>query len=156
VLRTRTVKEFQAALEQARASDRTTVVYIETDPLAPVPSSQSWWDVPVSDMGGFLATLLVLAIMGAVMTVMGGFTPGAFRVAWLVQSPVWLMAVIGVLIMRRQARRLDAVSPARGRQDRSPFRWARAPQTSACLVGEHSGADDGTGGRRNNERAGHV
>ena len=49
VLRTRTVKEFTAALEQARASDRTTVVYIETDPLAPVPSSQSWWDVPVSE-----------------------------------------------------------------------------------------------------------
>jgi hypothetical protein len=55
--------------------------------------------------------------MGAVMTVMGGFTPGAFRVAWLVQYPVWLMAVIGVLIMRRQARRLDT---ARGVIPRPP------------------------------------
>ena len=60
------------------------------------------------NMGGFLATLFVLAVMGAVMTVMGGFTPGAFRLAWLVQYPVWLVAVIGVLVMRRQARRLDA------------------------------------------------
>ncbi|HXL20289.1 MAG TPA: MFS transporter, partial [Streptosporangiaceae bacterium] len=71
----------------------------------------------IVNMGGFLATLLVLATMGAVMTVMGGFTPGAFRVAWLVQYPVWLMAVIGVLIMRRQARRLGA---ARGVIPRPP------------------------------------
>ncbi len=56
VLRTATVKEFAAALEQARASARTTVVYIETDPLAPVPSSQSWWDVPVSETSALEST----------------------------------------------------------------------------------------------------
>jgi 3D-(3,5/4)-trihydroxycyclohexane-1,2-dione acylhydrolase (decyclizing) len=56
VLRTRTVKEFTEALAQARASDRTTVVYIETDPLAPVPSSQSWWDVPVSETSALEST----------------------------------------------------------------------------------------------------
>jgi 3D-(3,5/4)-trihydroxycyclohexane-1,2-dione acylhydrolase (decyclizing) len=56
VLRTATTKEFAAALEQARASDRTTVVYIETDPLAPVPSSQSWWDVPVSEVSELAST----------------------------------------------------------------------------------------------------
>ena len=56
VLRTATVKEFAAALEQARASDRTTVVYIETDPLAPVPSSESWWDVPVSETSALEST----------------------------------------------------------------------------------------------------
>ncbi len=60
-------------------------------------------------MGGFSATLLVLALMGGVMTAMGGgFTPEAFRVAWLVQYPVWLAAAIGVLVMRRQARGRDA------------------------------------------------
>ena len=36
--------------KEARAADRTTVVHIETDPLAPVPSSESWWDVPVSEV----------------------------------------------------------------------------------------------------------
>jgi 3D-(3,5/4)-trihydroxycyclohexane-1,2-dione acylhydrolase (decyclizing) len=41
---------FRAALEQAKASDHTTVVYVETDPLAPVPSSEGWWDVPVSEV----------------------------------------------------------------------------------------------------------
>src|SRR6266700_491087 len=56
VLRTATVREFAAALEQARASDRTTVVYIETDPLAPVPSSQSWWAVPVSETSALEST----------------------------------------------------------------------------------------------------
>jgi 3D-(3,5/4)-trihydroxycyclohexane-1,2-dione acylhydrolase (decyclizing) len=56
VIRTRTVKELAAALAQSRASDRTTVVYIETDPLAPVPSSQSWWDVPVSETSALTST----------------------------------------------------------------------------------------------------
>ena len=68
------------------------------------------------NMAGFSATLFVLAVMGAVMTAMGGFTPEAFRVAWLVQYPVWLVAAIGVLVMRRQARGQDAargVVPAR-------------------------------------------
>jgi len=56
MIRTRTVKEFAAALEQARASDRTTVIYLETDPLAPVPSSESWWDVPVSEISALEST----------------------------------------------------------------------------------------------------
>jgi 3D-(3,5/4)-trihydroxycyclohexane-1,2-dione acylhydrolase (decyclizing) len=56
VLRTQTMAEFTEALKQARASDRTTVVYIETDPLAPVPSSQSWWDVPVSEVSALTST----------------------------------------------------------------------------------------------------
>lgn len=59
------------------------------------------------NMGGFTATLFLLAAMGAVMTVMGGFTPAAFRVAWLVQYPIWLAAAAGVLVMRRRTRALD-------------------------------------------------
>jgi hypothetical protein len=68
------------------------------------------------NMGGFSATLVVLAAMGAVMTALGGFTPEAFRVAWLVQYPVWLVAAIAVLVTRRQVRRQDAArdqDPAR-------------------------------------------
>ena len=56
VLRTRTVAEFRAGLERAKASDRTTVVYVETDPLAPVPSSEGWWDVPVSEVSALDST----------------------------------------------------------------------------------------------------
>ena len=35
-------------------------------------------------------------------------TPEAFRVAWLLQYPVWAIAVVGVLVNRRRARALDA------------------------------------------------
>jgi 3D-(3,5/4)-trihydroxycyclohexane-1,2-dione acylhydrolase (decyclizing) len=47
VIRCRTVADLRDGLKRAREADRTTVVHIETDPLSPVPSSESWWDVPV-------------------------------------------------------------------------------------------------------------
>jgi 3D-(3,5/4)-trihydroxycyclohexane-1,2-dione acylhydrolase (decyclizing) len=50
VIRVRTIEEFRAAIARSRASDRTTAIHIETDPLAPVPDSESWWDVPVSEV----------------------------------------------------------------------------------------------------------
>jgi 3D-(3,5/4)-trihydroxycyclohexane-1,2-dione acylhydrolase (decyclizing) len=56
VLRTKTVEEFRAALAEAKATDQTTAVYIETDPLAPVPSSEGWWDVPVSQVSALDST----------------------------------------------------------------------------------------------------
>ena len=56
VLRTRTIEEFRVALGKAREASRTTVVYIETDPLAPVPSSESWWDVPVAETSALDST----------------------------------------------------------------------------------------------------
>ncbi|WP_033289480.1 3D-(3,5/4)-trihydroxycyclohexane-1,2-dione acylhydrolase (decyclizing) [Amycolatopsis jejuensis] len=50
VLRASTVDEFRAALKQAKANPTTTVVHIETDPLAPNPPGSAWWDVPVSEV----------------------------------------------------------------------------------------------------------
>ena len=50
VIRVSTIAEFRAAIHTSRASTRTTAIHIETDPLAPVPSSESWWDVPVSEV----------------------------------------------------------------------------------------------------------
>ncbi len=50
VIRVRTMEEFRAAIATAKAATRTTAIHIETDPLAPVPSSESWWDVPVSEV----------------------------------------------------------------------------------------------------------
>jgi hypothetical protein len=47
-------------------------------------------------------------VMGAVMTAVGGFTPEAFRMAWLVMYPVWALAIVGIVVTRRKARRLDA------------------------------------------------
>jgi 3D-(3,5/4)-trihydroxycyclohexane-1,2-dione acylhydrolase (decyclizing) len=50
VLRARTIDEFRDALAKAGASDRTTVVCVETDPSVQAPSSESWWDVPVAEV----------------------------------------------------------------------------------------------------------
>jgi MFS family permease len=62
----------------------------------------------IVNLGGFLASLLVLATMGIVLDALGGFGFEAFRIAWLAQYPVWLVAVIGIVVTRRKARRLDA------------------------------------------------
>ena len=48
VIRCRTIADLADGLKRAREADRLTVVHIETDPLSPVPSSESWWDVPVA------------------------------------------------------------------------------------------------------------
>jgi 3D-(3,5/4)-trihydroxycyclohexane-1,2-dione acylhydrolase (decyclizing) len=37
-------------LEQARAAERTTVIYVPVDPLKGVPGYESWWDVPVAEV----------------------------------------------------------------------------------------------------------
>jgi len=47
---------FEAALRKAKASDRATVVHVETDPLVDAPSSESWWDVPVSEVSTLAST----------------------------------------------------------------------------------------------------
>jgi 3D-(3,5/4)-trihydroxycyclohexane-1,2-dione acylhydrolase (decyclizing) len=51
-----TVAELEAALQYARASPRTTVVHIETDPLVAAPSSEAWWDVPVAEVAKLRST----------------------------------------------------------------------------------------------------
>ncbi|HKH19065.1 MAG TPA: 3D-(3,5/4)-trihydroxycyclohexane-1,2-dione acylhydrolase (decyclizing), partial [Solirubrobacteraceae bacterium] len=53
VLRTRTIDELRAALDQAKAhAGGPVVVHVETDRYAGVPSYESWWDVPVAAVGG--------------------------------------------------------------------------------------------------------
>jgi 3D-(3,5/4)-trihydroxycyclohexane-1,2-dione acylhydrolase (decyclizing) len=56
VLRAGTVEEFRAALRQARAAERTTVVHVETDPLAPAAPGEAWWDVPVAAVSALEST----------------------------------------------------------------------------------------------------
>ncbi len=56
VIRVRTIEEFRAAVATCRAAEHTTAIHVETDPLAPVPSSASWWDVPVSEVSALDST----------------------------------------------------------------------------------------------------
>jgi 3D-(3,5/4)-trihydroxycyclohexane-1,2-dione acylhydrolase (decyclizing) len=48
-VRASTIAELESALYAARASSHTTVIHVETDPLAGAPSSEAWWDVPVAE-----------------------------------------------------------------------------------------------------------
>ena len=40
----------QRALEEARSTERTTVIYVPVDPDIRVPGYDSWWDVPVAEV----------------------------------------------------------------------------------------------------------
>jgi len=50
VVRATTAAEFTDAVKVAKGNDVTTVIHVETDPLISAPSSESWWDVPVSEV----------------------------------------------------------------------------------------------------------
>ncbi len=65
VIRCRTIADLADGLKRAREADRLTVVYIETDPLSPVPSSESWWDVPVSATSSLDSTREARAVYDA-------------------------------------------------------------------------------------------
>jgi 3D-(3,5/4)-trihydroxycyclohexane-1,2-dione acylhydrolase (decyclizing) len=50
VISSTTRDDLQAALEEARRTDRTTVIVIEVDREIRVPGYESWWDVPVAEV----------------------------------------------------------------------------------------------------------
>jgi MFS family permease len=58
------------------------------------------------NMGGFVASLLVMQAMGLILDAAGDFSFESFRLAWTVQYAIWVLAVVGILITRRKARRL--------------------------------------------------
>ena len=49
-VKTATLGEFRQALEEAKKSDRISVVVVETDPSVSVPGYESWWNVPVAEV----------------------------------------------------------------------------------------------------------
>lgn len=48
--------EFADAIKVAKASENTTVIHVETDPMIYAPDSHSWWDVPVSEVSTLAST----------------------------------------------------------------------------------------------------
>ena len=56
VIRAATASEFTDAVKVAKANDHTTVIHVETDPLIYAPDSDSWWDVPVSQVSALDST----------------------------------------------------------------------------------------------------
>ena len=57
------------------------------------------------NMGGFIASLLVMQAMGLIIGAAGGYSFSSFRLAWSVQYVVWIVAAVAILITRRKARR---------------------------------------------------
>ncbi len=50
------IDELRRALDAARSSTGPVVVCVETDPLVPAPSSESWWEVPVAEVADLEST----------------------------------------------------------------------------------------------------
>lgn len=50
------IAAFRENYAKAVASDRATVLYIETDRLGPNPPGSAWWDVPVSEVSALAST----------------------------------------------------------------------------------------------------
>ena len=72
------------------------------------------------NMGGFIASLLVMQGMGLIIDAVGEFSFEAFRRAWTVQYAIWALAVVGILITRRKARRVITLNlgPQPAREER--------------------------------------
>ena len=54
--RGRVLRDVQHVLPREIGLPHTVAIHIESDPLAPVPSSESWWDVPVSQVSDLDST----------------------------------------------------------------------------------------------------
>ena len=56
VLRADGIDEFRDAVIKAKASTRTTVIHVETNPMIPAPDGSAWWDVPVAAVSQLAST----------------------------------------------------------------------------------------------------
>ena len=59
----------------------------------------------IVNVGGFLASLLLMQGMGQVISAHGGYSFESFRLAWCLQYLGWAVAVAGIIITRAKARR---------------------------------------------------
>lgn len=59
------------------------------------------------NMGGFLASLVVMQLMGLIIGAGDAWSFEAFRAAWLTQYLIWAIAAVGVVANARKTRRGD-------------------------------------------------
>lgn len=83
------------------------------------------------NIGGFLATLIVIQSIGLILDRLGGYSFDAFRAAWLTQYPVWIVSVVGVLVTRTRARRVMAAEGVRVPPLRESWRERRGGRDDA-------------------------
>ena len=51
------IDDLKAAVAAAKASERTTVIHIESDPRRYAPGGEGWWDVPVPETSTLTSTM---------------------------------------------------------------------------------------------------
>ncbi|WP_204803764.1 MFS transporter [Mycobacterium riyadhense] len=76
----------------------------------------------IVNMGGFLAALTAMQVMGFILEATDDYSFGSFRLAWTVQYPVWVLGAIAILVTGRKARRHTEIEH---RQN-----WAAISETS--------------------------
>jgi hypothetical protein len=85
---------------------------------AAVPPARIGRASGIVNVGGFVSTVAVVLLVGVALDLQGAGTPDAytltaFRVAMLVQIPVWLVALAGIA---RASRTVGAQSAADGKR----------------------------------------
>ena len=53
---TNAIADLSAAVKAAKASDRATLIHINSDPLIYSPSGEGWWDVPIAEVSTMEST----------------------------------------------------------------------------------------------------
>ncbi|GAA2036206.1 MFS transporter [Agromyces tropicus] len=82
----------------------------------------------ITNVGGFLAALLAILLIGIAMDAQGAGTPDtysleAFRIAFLTQVPLWLLGALFIVIERRRTRiHIGLDEPRSRRRDRGTDR----------------------------------
>ena len=77
----------------------------------------------ITNVGGFLASLIAIFLIGAALDIQGAGTPetyslDAFRVAFLTQVPIWLVGAFFIVFERRRTRVLLGLDEPRVRRRR--------------------------------------
>lgn len=77
----------------------------------------------ITNVGGFLAGLIAIFLIGATLDLQGAGTPetyslSAFRLAFLTQVPIWLVGIFFIVYERRRTRVLMGLDQPRARRPR--------------------------------------
>ncbi|MFV0320445.1 MAG: MFS transporter [Microbacterium sp.] len=77
----------------------------------------------ITNVGGFLAALIAIFLIGAALDIQGAGTPetytlNAFRLAFLTQVPIWLVGICFVVFERRRTRIVMGLDQPRPRRRR--------------------------------------
>lgn len=79
----------------------------------------------ITNVGGFLSALVAIFLIGVALDLQGAGTPAtydlaAFRIAFLVQVPLWLLGIVMIVLERKRTRIVIGLDRPRERRVRRP------------------------------------